>query len=270
MSERSDPFTIDEELEQRLRDLSGAVHFPETPDFAAMFQRDIVAKPVPISSRRPVARIILAAAVALLILGATLALIPGARHAVADWLDIPGLRLTVGDDAPIALPATPETSLAARYGPAVSLELAAAVVNFPLLLPAHPSVTGTPAIYFAQEANPVVLIAYPPGDALPEAAQSGVGLLLVEFRAGSDTVWGMKQAGTANDISVVRIAGVEALWIGGVHTLMIAPSAPGGTPVSHQSANVLAWNVGGVTYRLEADLPIETMIAIAESLGPAN
>jgi len=49
---------------------------------------------------------------------------------------------------------------------------------------------------------------------------------------------------------------------------MIVSDTIGATPVSRESANVLAWSVNGVTYRLEADLPLDAMIAIAESMSP--
>ena len=270
MSERSEPFMDDEEFERRLRGLAGAAHFPEPPDFVALFQRDIATPPVSISRRRPLGRFLLAAAILLLILGATLALIPGTRHAVADWFDIPGIRLFISDETPTAIPVPRDPPLAVRSGPAVSRESAAAAVDFPLMLPNHPAVTGTPEIYLTQDGAPVVLVTYPISDMLPEAAQSGEGLLLVEFRSSSDAVWGMKQAGATNEIRVVRVNGVEALWVGGTHQLMIVPAEPGATPVSRRSANVLAWNVNGITYRLEADLPVETMIAVAESLAPAS
>lgn len=270
MSERTDSFPIDDALEQRLRDLAGVVRYPETPDFAAMFQHDIATMPVRITHRRSVARLVLAAAIVLLIFGATLALIPGARHAVADWFDIPGIRLILGDETPTAAPATPEPPLATRFGPPVSLEIAFAGVDFPILAPNHPAVSEAGEFYLTKGEVPFVLIAYPISPTLPEAAQSGEGLLLVEFRSSSDAVWAMKQAGATNEIRVVRVNGVEALWVGGTHQLMIVPAEPDATPVSRPSANVLTWNVNGITYRIEADLPVETMIAIAESLAPAT
>ena len=221
MSERSEPFMTDEAFERQLRDLAGAVRFPDTPDFVAIFQRDLSTTPVSIARRRPVARFVLVAAIVLFILGATLALAPGARHAVADWFDIPGIRLIVGDETPTVIPATPEPALAARFGPPVPLEVAAVAVDFPILFPNHPAVSGAGEIYLTRGEVPFVLIAYPISAALPEAAQSGEGLLLVEFRSSSDAVWGMKQAGAFSDIQVVRVNGVEALWVGGTHQLMI-------------------------------------------------
>jgi hypothetical protein len=67
------------------------------------------------------------------------------------------------------------------------------------------------------------------------------------------------------------VNGHDALWIGGTHMLTLIPgdtSVVPGTPIVRESANMLAWNINGVTYRLEADLPLDSMIAIAESLAP--
>jgi hypothetical protein len=275
MSERSEPFFADDDLERQLRLLADSIAFPSTPDIATAISAELHAQLVVIHRRRRwIAPAIVAAAIVLLLLGGSLALFPRARHAVAGWFDLPGISIFVGDTTPTPGPATPEPPLSARFGPPVSLAQASAAVDFPILLPDHPGFAGGSAIYVAQQGTQgqtAVLIAYPVSDTLPEAAQSGAGLLIVEFSATSDSVWAMKSVNPGTTIEVVQVNGHDALWIGGTHMLTLIPgdtSVVPGTPIVRESANMLAWNINGVTYRLEADLPLDTMIAIAESLAP--
>ena len=275
MSERSEPFFADDELERQIRLLASSIAFPATPDIATAIRAELRAQPLVIQHRRRwTAPVIVAAAIILLLLGGSLALFPSARHAVAGWFDLPGISIFVSDTTPTPGPATPEALLSARFGPAISLAQASAAVDFPILLPDHPAVTGDNAVYVSQQGTQgqtAVLIAYPVSDTLPEAAQSGAGLLIVEFSSTSDAVWGMKSVSPGTTIDVVQVNGHDALWIGGTHFLTLAPGDSSVIPQTQppvESANVLAWNSNSVTYRLEADLPLDTMIEIAESMTP--
>ena len=271
MSERSEPFFSDDELERQLRMLADSIAFPSTPDIAAAISAELHTQPVILQHpRRWIALALVAAAIVLLLLGGSLALFPSARHAVAGWFDLPGISIFVTDKTPTPSPATPEPPLQSRYGPARSLDEAAAAVDFPILLPNHAVVAAPGEIYLSNGSPTVLLVAYPANEQLPDAAQSGTGLLIAEFRSDSEAVWAMKQVGAATEIKVVRVNGVDALWIGGAHQLMIVSDTIGATPISRESANVLAWSIDGVTYRLEADLPLETMMAIAESMEPTT
>jgi len=275
MSERSEPFFSDDELERQLRMLADSIAFPSTPDIAAAISAELHTQPVILQHpRRWIAPALVAAAIVLLLLGGSLALFPSARHAVAGWFDLPGISIFVSDTTPTPGPATPEPSLSARFGPPISLAQASAAVDFPILLPNHPAVTGGNAVYVSPQGTQgqaAVLIAYPVSDTLPEAAQSGAGLLIVEFSSTADSVWAMKSVSPGTTIDVVQVNGHDALWIGGTHFLTLAPGDSAVIPQTQtprESANVLAWNLNGVTYRLEADLPRDTMIEIAESMTP--
>ena len=275
MSERSEPFFADDEIERQLRLLAASIAFPTTPDIATAISAELRAQPLMIQHRRRwTSPVIVAAAIVLLLLGGSLALFPSARHTVAGWFDLPGISIFVSDTTPTPGPATPEPSLSARFGPPISLAQASAAVDFPILLPNHPAVTGGNAVYVSPQGTQgqaAVLIAYPVSDTLPEAAQSGAGLLIVEFSSTADSVWAMKSVSPGTTIDVVQVNGQDALWIGGTHFLTLAPGDSAVIPQTQtprESANVLAWNLNGVTYRLEADLPRDTMIEIAESMTP--
>src|SRR5690349_1286055 len=95
MSERPD------QLERILTDLAARIDFPPTPDLAASVRAALVtepapAPPVPRVPRRRLDRRWLALAAAIVLLVAIgVAAIPRARHAVADWLGLPGIHIVI-------------------------------------------------------------------------------------------------------------------------------------------------------------------------------
>lgn len=82
-------------LERELRDLGGAIEWPETPDVARLVAARVAAPPERARHRR----LALLVAVVVAALLAVLA-VPPARTAVLDWLGIGGARITVVDELP--------------------------------------------------------------------------------------------------------------------------------------------------------------------------
>lgn len=106
MTERPD------ELERILTDLAPRIAFPPVPDLAASVHAALAAEPArvwPIRStpdwRHTRRWLALAAAILLLAVIGTVA-IPRARHAVADWLGLPGIHIVIehGHPRPTATP----------------------------------------------------------------------------------------------------------------------------------------------------------------------
>jgi hypothetical protein len=116
----------------------------------------------------------------------------------------------------------------------------------------------------------MVTLLYRPRPGLPEAEETGVGALLMQFPATSDIDQIVKRVtmGTGSVISVM-IDGADGFWVMGSSELVISqdPSA-GFAPVSRPSADVLIWEQDGMAYRLEVNLLMSDAIAIAESLQP--
>ena len=85
-------------LESRLRALAAETEFPPTPDVAAAVRTRIAVAPVPPKrfrfARRP-SRRALAVAIACVVAlpAAAIAAVPGARHAVLDWLGLRSVRV---------------------------------------------------------------------------------------------------------------------------------------------------------------------------------
>jgi hypothetical protein len=289
----------DAELEAALRDLGERLAYPATPDIAAAVRRRLA---VPPPGRAPWPRRLAAwweglsprrafatAALALLLVGAVvLALIPTARETVAGWFGVRGIRIVLVDETPTPAPSptAPAATVAATptaaplgdnllLGRRVTLAQAQAMVDFPIQVPETP-LLGQPDEVYVREMpdGPMVTLLYYARPGLPAAAETGVGLLLVQFEAEEGSFWIEKQTTPANDVRPVPVGGVEGLWLGGSHYLMIAPDPAFGsrprvpTPEGRPAGNVLLWEDDGVTYRLESALTWPQAVDIAETLLP--
>ncbi|HJW84573.1 MAG TPA: DUF4367 domain-containing protein [Anaerolineae bacterium] len=77
-----------------------------------------------------------------------------------------------------------------------------------------------------------------------------------------------KSIGSSTIVKEVEVNGRTALWLsGGEH--MIQVSGPSGEPqldFRRVEGNVLAWEDGGTTYRIETRRPLEEALRIAASI----
>jgi len=84
--------------------------------------------------------------------------------------------------------------------------------------------------------------------------------------SGNTSMFITKRASAESPPRPVTVDGAAGMWIqGGV--LMIDAGDPFWT-YQRRSGNVLVWERGGITYRMESNLPLDDAIAIAESLEP--
>ncbi len=279
------PEPPDRDLHDRLLAVAGSIAFPETPDLANSVRQAIAQEPI--SPRPQAARALpwlqrpaaLAAAAVLILIIAAILLIPSTRETVAGWLGVPGIEIQFrDDDEPTpTIAATPMQDLGLLLGEPATLEEARQRVDFDIAIPEAPGLGMPDEIYLRLRpgADQVVFL-YSARPGFPAAAETGIGLLLIQFEAPDDAFWGVKQISGSNDVRVVGINGDEALWIGGSHLLMMAPNpAPvsmqqptpeQGTLTSRPSANVLLWADNGITYRIESALSSQESIAVAESV----
>ena len=244
------------ELEARLEAAAPHYAFPETPDLAGA-ARARLTKHRP----RTRTRLALAFAVALaLVAGAVLALSPGARSGLVDLLDrVPGIHI----ERSVSLPEVPYGQ-APFYGIEMPLDEAQGHFGRPLRLPKG---IGDPVrVYWLQ---------YPPGDMITAeygAENGGAKLVFSQWKTGGpDLFYKTLSFNTTAEPAVVD--GNPGLWIsGGDHAVFYLAPEDTGTGANHWSqrgylaGNVLAWRDGDVIYRLEADVPKEKAIEIAESL----
>ena len=261
------------DLEQALTELAPRVAYPPTPDLAATIRAQIAAEPAPLrpgwswpALLRP-RRLAVAFLVLLIIAVGAVAVSPELRTAVAKRLGIHGIEIIFVDETPT--PAASPVGTTLLLGEPMTLEEAQSRIGYVIQVPAE---LGPPdEVYLRQlSAGPMVTLLYRPRPGLPEAEETGVGALLMQFPATSDIDQIVKRVtmGTGSVISVM-IDGADGFWVMGSSELVISqdPSA-GFAPVSRPSADVLIWEEDGMAYRLEVNLLMSDAIAIAESIQP--
>jgi hypothetical protein len=231
------------------------------------------------SSLRPLIRpawqgLVAASLVIVVATAALLSFSPPARRAVAGWLGLRGVRIEVVP-SPSLLPTTMGRPLA--LGERVSLAEAGDRLGFQLLLPGSGALgeagpLGEPdEVYLTTVADTQQAhLVWGTRPGLPRAAHTGLGLLLTEFRASIDEQVLVKK-GIAEETTIlpVTIDGEQGFWLEGTpHVLQYVDEQ--GRPLEDRTrlaGNVLLWEHGDVTLRLESALSLEEALGIARSVG---
>jgi len=279
----------DQQLEQALADLGRLIEFPRTPDLATAIRSRLEAdataernlEPDNVRFLTPWRALAIAAAVALLFLGAALAGLPDFRHAVADRLGVRGIKIVFEDETP-----TPETTPIGTLllGERMTLEEAKATVSFELKAPNLPGVGEPDEVYVRtlvtefdslKRTQQIVSFIYYPSDALPETRETGAGALLMQFETQDSAAILGKSIGEGGNVIRVEIddaLGGEGWFVVGPSSLYLFPDPSRSDccgPVERRpSGNVLLWESAEVTYRLESSLDSADSVEFAESLEP--
>jgi hypothetical protein len=249
-------------LEVELSALARAVDWPATPDLAGPVAARLR------EARRPVRRRArLAVAVALAVLAPTatvLAASSSARDAALRWLGLRGVAVErVG-----RLPHVPGPGAALELGSAVSLGDAARLAGLPVAVPAA---LGPPdAVRLASDGGVTrVSLLYRPRRGLPAARQTGLGLLITQFRGRTDRTLLGKLAASGTRISGLVVAGRPALALSGAPHAAAFRDDRGfvRTDRLRLAATTLILDRGGVLIRLEGALPVAELARIAASLS---
>lgn len=254
-----------DDLELELSHLAGDVTFPPTPEFSFPATSPDAGGRVHKLGSMASWKAGLAAAVLLLV--TTLA-VPDTRQALADWTGFPGIRIDIGDRADDPPPTVMSIGGSLLLGEAATLEGAASAVEFELVAPGASLEGIEPEVYLnTLQGVPVVSFLYPASNRLPGIGDTGVGLLLMQIdAAGNTSMFMTKRAIAESPPQPVTVDGGAGMWIrGGV--LMIDAGDPFWT-YQRRSGNVLVWERGGITCRMESNLPLLDTLAIAESLVP--
>lgn len=255
-------------LDADLRDLGRALDVPPPPPSLAADVRSRLAEepaggrpwgrravPGRFSSARTT-WLAAAAVVAVLAAGAGFAVRGGDDGAV-------GIRLGAVPPPPPSAP----IGVAARLGTPATLADAAALLGEDLLLPDLPGIGVPDEVLVRRTATPpVVFLLWTPRPGLPEAGDTGIGLLItqVEGRTGCT----FKKMVEDSPAAVETFAdGWRGLWVEGRHVLRYCTveqdyrEQPG-----RLGANALIWSEGAVTYRVEADLSQAEAEALAATM----
>ncbi len=277
------------ELERALRDLGQHLAYPPTPNLVLPVRQRLAQRParrLPWSGWWPVGRRFAVALAALLALAsaALLAFEPGARTAVAERLGLRGVwieRLPLvpaptptATAAPTPLPTPTSIPLGARLelGEVLPLQEARARVPYPVVVPSLPELGAPDEVYLSPvPAGGQVALVYRARPGLPPASETGVGLLLTQFVARPGTlnsgVLG-KGAGPDTRIEETVVNGGRGVWLEGQPHLLFLSDARGQLrqePV-RLAGNVLLWEQGELTLRLEAAISKAEALRIATSV----
>lgn len=239
-------------------ELAAAVAFPypATPDMTSPVLNRIRSERQSRAVDRR--RLVAAGAVAAAIAGAgAVALSPGSRSAVADFLGlaVEGERIETAPTS--AVPTAIPTIEPADTALAVTLAGASEAVGFELALPGGRE---PERVYlFEVEQWAVAVLHYPDFD-------------LWQFTPNRPSV-AKTLFGGDELVEEVRVGGVPAYWIGeGLR--LVEFERPDGTKVASMSrlveTPVLVWTRDGVYFRLETEMDREAALEVAESIVPGN
>jgi hypothetical protein len=243
-----------ERFEQAVGSIAAELPYPPTPDVAgAVRARLQVALPRPWRLRRWAVAALIALLLALLVAIA----VPPVRAALLRVLRIGAMQINLVDDPQqaslpdAAAPRQPMSIL--DLGEEMNLAEAAAVVT--LADPPFPPTLGEPDAIYGQNLlyrEPVISFLWRARGERPQILLTHIGLPQFALK------WAAGEQVTETDVR-----GRPAIWIAGPHRLDLASGAA--DHVTAIPTNVLIWDDGRITYRLEADLKLEEALQIAES-----
>jgi hypothetical protein len=253
-------------IEENLRLAGRNLPYPPTPRLAAsvMARLSRPARPRILSGRWAWVLI------TVLILISTLVLVPPARAAILDFIQIGVVRIfrlqpapnTNGTPGPgMPLTATPAGTFlpsSLDFAGETTLAEAKARLNFPILLPAYPPDLGPPDhVYLQNTGSPMLILVW-----LDHAATGQVRLALQAIAPGG---WSIDKS-KPRVVEETDVNGQRAVWTEGPYMVQIRNGNYQMTRLIE--GHVLIWTQDTTTYRLETDLPLEEAIRIAESLEP--
>lgn len=242
-------------IESELAEVASSIDWPDGPVVGVALRRIEEG-----SERSPERRgaVWKAAVAALLAVVFTLAF-PAGRQAVARLLGVAGIEVAFGFDGSAEWG---EMGL----GEVVSAERAAELAGRSIALPVSP---GAPDEIRVVEGELVVVHAiWGPRDGLPAVPGTDTGLLLTQFVSETDDAVFHKSLSEATTISVVSVGEADGLWVEGAPHEVTYPTPEGEVTdvISRLAANVLMWEDGGVTFRLETSLGLDAAVRIAETM----
>lgn len=264
-------------LEERLVELGRSISYPATPDIAGHVRTRLTSVPTASTGWWAMFAWPRALAVGLLVFllsfGALLAAWPQARTVVADRLGLRGVAIE--QRAPPALPGgnTPPLAGPLNLGEVVSLDEARTRASFPVLVPDSSELGAPDSAYFLSSVpGGQVALVYGPRPGITSVEAGEVGLLIFAFRSPPGWVdQGIlgKLAPSGTRIEAIQVNGERGIWIDGDPHVLYVPDARGDfrAETVRLAGNVLLWERGNVTFRLEGAVSKDVALRIAASMA---
>jgi hypothetical protein len=245
------------ELELALVELGRSLEFPPTPDLTARVRERIAAERAP--RRRvtffPARRaLVVALAVIAVSVGALMA-VPGTRAAILEFFGLRGVKIERVE----TLPTVPKQTALDDLGARVSLDEASELVDFDVVVPER---LGDPDEIYFSDFPPGGMVSFVYGSAAEPRA------LFTQFRATVEDAFFKKvEAGT--DIEDVRIGGEFGFYLSGNPHVFGYLDEDGQfrEETVRLVGNVLLWERGELTLRLEGEISKTEALRIARSTG---
>lgn len=234
-------------FEQDVRETARQYAYPPTPDIAGK-----VRSKLQMERRRDTRWLRTAAAVvAAVLLAGALWSVPAVRAAILDMLRIGAVTVIVGEETPTPDDRVYESAL--ELPGETTLDDAQRRIGNALRLPDG---FGAPDRVYMQEATmPVVTLVW------LEAGRENEVRLALQIVNSRGSAFKYEPHETVE----IEVNGRRALWLDTPHRLVFF--GQDGEITRQVAMNVLVWEVGSYTYRLETRLPMDEAVRIAESMA---
>jgi hypothetical protein len=241
------------ELELALQDLGGGLDWPAEPDLEQRVLRGI--REAPARRRRVPRRTLVIAFAALAVaIGAVFA-VPQTRAAILEFFHLRGVTIQRVDELPTV---SVQTGLGTFLGDRVTLAQAREEADFDVVVP---EALGAPyEVYFQSGPPPGGMVSFIYG------ASDDPHALFTQFAGRVDEII-FKKVAPDTKIEAVTVDGQPGYWLEGAHFFSYLDRE--GEMQSEQVrlvGNVLLWERGTRTLRLEADISKEEALRIAASV----
>ena len=260
------------DFETQLRSIAQEMKYPHTPNIAGSVTARLLSTPRP----RFISRTLAWSLVIVLVLFASLMLIPPARAAILEFIQIGVVRIFRAEPTPAPPPnqeppaqigpvtATPAPTtqplipILKNLAGEVTLEEAQKDTKdyYPILLPSYPTDLGQPDYVFVQDADgPMTILVW------TDPQNPDQVLMSLHFLPPSS--WAIKKM-EPTVIEETRVNGQHAVWTTGPYVMRLTNGDIQFTRMIN--GHVLIWEGANVTYRLETNLTMEEAVKVAESL----
>lgn len=244
--------SMNQQWEEEVQRLAQDFRYPPTPDIAAGMRY---------RTRRSARRVWRAVAVATVLLLLVILLVPSVRAFVLEVIRVGVVRIFLVE--PTSTPAGTQSNTPTGIPTILNLPgkttLAEAqkLAENPILLPGYPSDLGQPGwVFVNQYDGPVITLVW-----LQPGTQDQVRLVLEML---NQRVVASKLYSSTGERQSTQVNGHPAEWLTDAHEVMyFSRNQEVSRPVT---GNVLIWQIGDLTSRLETKLPLEEAVKIAESL----
>jgi hypothetical protein len=257
------------EFENKLRSIANGMDYPRTPDIAG----SVTTRLRTTTRSRLNSKALAWSLTIILVLCSSLMLIPPARAAILEFIQIGVVRIfpqpieptiepvrtaTTVAQAPITATVESLVPILNRMAGKTTLADAQKKVDFPIVLPTYPDDLGQPDYVYVQNADGqfVILVWLDPQH--PDQALMSLHLI-------SNGSWMVKKM-QPTAIRETHVGKERAIWTTGPYPIIFSND-----DIQYErliNGHVLIWGDLDVTYRLETGLSIEEAVKVAESLEP--